>query len=372
MANDIVSCPSCSKKFRIPEGADSGEFPCTACGAMVPYGRTAAVAATGGGRKSRRGAKAAKAEKPARGGRKGRKAGRAKSAARGRRGDDRGELTPTKKDDNTLPIVAAILGGLVILGLVAMMLAGKDDPPPATTTATTDGTTDTADSSGGLSSGSGGLSAGDGTGDTSDTGSGGTSQPSGSSPSGTDTTSTPSSTDPAGTTEPTPPKPTGEPSGIGGSEVTGDEEEHEKDYGQWYRSDNEVLFIVHEDVEGVDASERAEIDALVATAVDFHSGMDGNRAQAKVEELGRKAIPAILTVFKGQTWESREEQYAAFKAQRMLRTIVKAEEPPSPLVARFLGRELNDPQVFYRAAKMWIAWWLGDLRHKESFAEFED
>ena len=122
----------------------------------------------------------------------------------------------------------------------------------------------------------------------------------------------------------------------------------------------------------MDAAQRAEIDSDVAVAVDFFSGMQGNKAQVRIEEMGKKAIPALLSTFKGQTWESREEQYAAFKVQQMLRTIVKAEQPPSDLVARFMGRELGDPKVFKRAARMWIAWWLGHLRHQESFKEFEE
>src|SRR5687768_6644944 len=39
MAEEIVACPGCAKKFRIPEGAPGGSFQCTACDATVTYGR---------------------------------------------------------------------------------------------------------------------------------------------------------------------------------------------------------------------------------------------------------------------------------------------------------------------------------------------
>lgn len=367
MADDIVSCPSCSKKFRIPEGAaDSGTFPCSACGATVSYGAAAAAPAAAGGRRSRR-AKAAPAQ-PAGGGERGRRGAKAKpaAAAGGRRGKGgrgrrarRGEgdeLTPEKKDDNTLPIVAAVMGGLLVLGLLVFILA-KDDPKPEPVTATPEALD--LDTTSGLSSGGGT----DGTSTT----------PAATTPTSTPDTSTPTSTTPDTSTDTTPTAPTKpeEASGVGStSEDTGGSDE--KDYSQWFNTDPSELFIVHEDIAGVDAAERAEIDSQVATAVDFFAGMQGNKAQVAIEEMGKKAIPALLSTFKGQTWESREEQFAAHKVQQMLRTIVKAEEPPSPLVARFMGRELGDPKTFQRAARMWIAWWLGYLRHQESFKEFEE
>jgi predicted RNA-binding Zn-ribbon protein involved in translation (DUF1610 family) len=41
MADNIVSCTSCGKKYRIREGSQPGSFACTDCGAQVSYGAMA-------------------------------------------------------------------------------------------------------------------------------------------------------------------------------------------------------------------------------------------------------------------------------------------------------------------------------------------
>ena len=71
MAEEIVSCPGCGKKFRIPDGAaPSGSFPCTACETDVRYGSKPKTGGDGG-------------PSSRRGGRR-RRRGRAGAAARGR------------------------------------------------------------------------------------------------------------------------------------------------------------------------------------------------------------------------------------------------------------------------------------------------
>ncbi|MHC4471721.1 MAG: hypothetical protein ACYS99_12235, partial [Planctomycetota bacterium] len=45
MADHIVACPSCGKRYKVREGSKPGEFQCTACSAMVPYGGAEAAPA---------------------------------------------------------------------------------------------------------------------------------------------------------------------------------------------------------------------------------------------------------------------------------------------------------------------------------------
>ena len=69
MPGSVVTCPSCEKKYRIPEGTDVREFTCKACGAEIPLADEPAAGhagrrAGGGGRRGRREAPPPKSNTP--------------------------------------------------------------------------------------------------------------------------------------------------------------------------------------------------------------------------------------------------------------------------------------------------------------------
>jgi hypothetical protein len=120
-------------------------------------------------------------------------------------------------------------------------------------------------------------------------------------------------------------------------------------------------------------AERADYEALVKDLTDFQSARAGVLAEGKLIKIGRKAVPVLLSSFEGQTWAEESEQYGAFKVQQVLRAIVKADLPKNAdFIARFDPRNPVPADHFKRAARMWIAHWLGNLQFKDSFKQFDD
>src|SRR5262245_50292752 len=133
MSEEIVACPGCGKKFRLPEGAQSGTFPCTACQADVPYGESAAppkskpaarpaakpaAAAAARPAPAARPAAAPAATRTAPPARAAASAGAARTASRRAATEDR---EPPPKPSNTgLWVTLGIIGVGAVIGVIAL------------------------------------------------------------------------------------------------------------------------------------------------------------------------------------------------------------------------------------------------------------
>jgi hypothetical protein len=329
MAEEIVACPSCGKKFRIPEGAPPGSFKCTACGAEVAYGAEAAPeppARAGGG--LQRGAGAAKAgrRRAGRGARRG-KARRSRAAAEAPDREDRRAERERRQQDkgaNTGAIVASVMGGLAVILLLFLALRPKDKPPAPEITDSPEAGTAALTSEGG-----------DGT-------------PAGTEPAGTGGETVPT-TEPAGGEDENGAE---EESGIGG---THSRRMSSRDV---FRLPAAEIFVVYPHLESTPESERERIDELTRFLVDRDSGRKGIAAQNDLEKIGKPAVPALLSTWKGRTWDNEDDQLATDIVQRVLRKIAKDDGPSSDFHARFVPHEPIEPSKFERAGRMWIAWWL--------------
>lgn len=341
MAEEIVACPSCGKKFRIPEGAPPGSFKCTACEADVSYGAPAAAPAGGGG-VPRRGAGGAKKSRGARRG----KARKQREATGGSAAERRAarEARQTEKGANTGAIVASIMGGLVVLVLVVLALkGGEDEPEPVPV-----------DEAGETATGLEGGEATDGTSEGGD-----------------------ATTDPAGGA--------GTPAGGTGGMGTDDEGEEEEDddsgiggsgrrpsSSKIFTMDASKLFVDYPYLDETPAEERDAISMSVSQLVDRDSGRKGVVAQNDLEKIGKAAIPALLSTWKGRTWDNEDDQLATDIVQRVLRQIVKDDGPTSDFHARFVPHEPIDAAKFERAGRMWIAWWLSKGIDIEKYSYADD
>ena len=166
---------------------------------------------------------------------------------------------------------------------------------------------------------------------------------------------------------------TGGDSGIGGTDAADPDEPKRKGVTHYVYLSDDKLYIKHESTPETTEEERAEIDALVATMVDFDAGREAVVAEGKVLKFGKKAIPSLLSTFVGQTWEDQNEQFSAFKVQQALRTIVRADLPKNrDFIARFNPANPVPAKNFKSATKMWICHWLGHLRYQDEFKQFDD
>lgn len=355
MAEEIVSCPGCGKKFRIPEGAPGGTFQCTACEASVPYGKAAAGAAAqparagGAGRPSA----ASPAKSPAKGAapvaRAGkpepRAGGRAAAGARaGKRGRGRREEPDEeaggprrRREKMSSATLFSIIGGVVLVGaVVAIAMSRKSAEEPAPKPAP------------------------------------GPTAPVAPTPAPTPVAPTPA---PAPTTPEVKPeegaKP-GDASGIGGAQQAAGK----GTYGGLFSSPGDQLFVRHPDLPGTTEAERAQMDKDVGLFADRDSGRAGTDARARLRKMGKKAIPSLVSVFeqhwKGTKWESEAERFASYQVQKLLADIVKADRPGGDFYAKYGPGIVVASADFERAARMWTAWWLGQGQTIETFKDFPE
>ena len=408
MAEEIVSCPGCGKKFRIPDGAPPGSFACTACGADVAYGPAAAAPAkraSSGGRSSARRSSGGRSsgkrssDRRAAGGRTaggrssgGESSGRRRSSSRRRRGDDgdrpgsRARRT-SEKEKNTLPLVIGLMGVVLLLGVGILVFGGgKKDPEPDPVPVAGDSGGDDSSGGGGLDAtdlaGGGGGATDDGGGDdaggstAAGTGTAGTTGTAGSDTgSGTGSgTGTGTAGTGTGTTAATPPASSGgEASGIGRADG-GETDPGDGGYRYWfvmYQKDPDRFFEDTPPLEGTTDAEIAEFEKNVEMFADIDSGRPGIVAGDWLVEQGKKSIPFMLNKlgdqYRGGKWEGQDEQWASWQIQQYCKRIIQATKMPSTLEARFNPGGENDPKTFARAAAMWIAWWRGTGKHLEAF-----
>ncbi len=349
MSEEIVACPGCDKKFRIPEGAPAGAFDCTACGAEVAYGADAAGGGGGGGGRRSRGRAKGKGKGKGKGAGRARASRGKKREARARRRDaeDGAQSVEEKrkhKSANTWGIVAVVMGVLAVLVLIILAVRPKEPVKPV---------------------------AKQGTGDTYSTGSlsseGGddTTQPeddTGAPAAGTEGTGGAAVQAPSGTDEPD--DDDDDDDDTGGIGSTGDGRLNSSTV--WHMTEEE-LFVSYPPLEGTSEEEAAAIQQDVAFLLDRDSGIDGTRAQMRLEKRGKASIPALLSTWEGKGFDNEDEQLAADMVQRVLRSIARDDGPSSDFHARFVPHEPIDPPKFKRAGRMWIAWWLSEGKYAEKY-----
>jgi hypothetical protein len=342
MAEEIVACPGCGKKFKIPEGAPGGTFQCTACSASVPYGKAAKGGAKAPAAKAAAPARAAAAAPAGRSASAGRRRGREEpeeEAETGRGG--RGQSTKAKAKRDQAMVLWMGIGGILILGVGALVLHNRNSKKPAAPTVPAPTATQPA-----------------------------TPEPT--------AAATPATAPAAGTPAPTnggasaTQKPE-EASGIGGSKSA------PSTPTAWNMSvPGEELFIVVADVPGVTPQEREALDKDVLLFVDRDSGKAGIDARRRLEKAARKAVPSLLSTFKpiwhGKKWEDDVEKFSTFQVQQLLSDIVKADKPAriGDFVARYDPRVPVPAKDFERAARLWTVWWNVAGKDIEKFKAFAD
>jgi len=344
MSEEIVACPGCAKKFRIPEGAPPGSFACTACEADVPYGAPAAKPASSKApaRPAPAVAKAAAPARPAPAARAAPAARPAPVAARAapaaassrraapaparRAGRGHADEAEPKKDNHGLIWGGIGVGGAVVLFLAYWLTKPADAPAPAPTPPAP------------------------------------AAAPVAPKPKPVETpkteppapaTTAPPASEPPKTEPPKGEAPKPDPKAPEAKAPVPEPKKVKGDYstlGQTFAS-----------VEGMSEADRAAADKFVATAMDRNSGKDGSEAEGKLLQLGKKASPSILSAFGKQystgKWATDEDQWSADKLQDLLHRIAGADglNPREEFWPRFMSGA--PPADFEKAANLWVSWW---------------
>jgi hypothetical protein len=361
MSEEIVACPGCAKKFRIPEGAPPGSFACTACEADVPYGAPPSKA---GPKAPVRPAPAvakpapAVAARPAAAARPAPVAARAAPVASSRRaapapsrraGRGQDDEPAPKKDNHGLIWAGIGIGGAVVLGL-AYFLTKPASTPPAAPPSTPSAPVAKA------------------------------SEPKPKPAEAPKAEAAAPATTPAPAVKPETPKPEApKPEGAKPDAAKPDAatpEAKAPDPTKKVKGDFSALGQTFASVDGMSEADRATADKLVTTAMDLQSGKDGSEAEGKLLQLGKKAIPSILSAFSKQytngKWASNEDQYAADKLQDLLHRIAGADglNPKQEFWPRFMSGA--PPEDFEKAANLWVSWWTSKGQFATKFKRASD
>jgi predicted RNA-binding Zn-ribbon protein involved in translation (DUF1610 family) len=323
MADSIVSCTSCGKKYRIRDGSQPGSFACTDCGAQVSYGAVAQA----------RPAQARPAKGPARpaAGGKRRQVARSRPAShqRGRRVQREGG--PPPKSNAPLYIGLSVLG-VVVVAVIAIVAMSSDDPKPVGPGP------DVADNS---------------------------RDPDNIDPDTYKPSKRPDILNPDLQNEEPDPEPdvkpvdTKEPDRIKKTDRSVKEKDlptsfYELDAMQLRQKRYKDLKEQLKHFDDTPEDLRREIDKLCATIVDFHSGSDGPDAQARLAEIGRPAIPMILAAYgKAGDLNSREGKTNACVVDDTLRDMLGDPAKITPI------KPMNMPtkDMVLKNAARWCVWW---------------
>jgi len=356
MAEEIVACPGCAKKFRIPEGAPPGTFPCTACSATVPYGAQPAAAGKGAQRATatkaaaptRATAAPSRAAAPATSARAASSqrvsSARAAPARGARRGHDEDVEPPKKSYAGYIWAGIVVGGGLLVFLVNNMTKAPAPAAPPPSTTATAKPTDPTKPAVAPDKKPVEQPKPAEQPKPTSPDSSGGT------------ITEKPDAGKPVAPINPAPkapdePKKPAPPKGDFAS------------LGQTFAS-----------VTGTSDDERAQLDKYVSLAMDQGSAREGAEAEGKIVKAGKKAIPSILTAFGKQStsgkWATDSDQWSADKLQDLLHRITGADGLNSDFWPRFMSGA--PPEDFQKAANMWINWWIARGQFKDKYKPRND
>ncbi len=358
MADVIIACPSCGKKFKIAEETEPGQFDCTNCGTPVPYGADAAPARAVPARKAGR-------ARPAHGGKRAgaraRPAGRARRGRRGARNEDEYDAPP-EKSNATLWIVLGVVGVLVVGGGIFLALTMGDDQPVTPPFTAANGTTDP------------------------------TAQPAGGAPAVVPIQATQPNVQP-------PPAgidalPTAGNSGVGGTDTTPRVPDPIRDRGTdrdrpsggraKALGDSDSLFGLSrtrlrilslsrlekglQHLEDTSPELRSEIDKLCATLVDPFAGRAFIDAQKRLAEIGKPAVPIMIAAFKKSgDFGSRDGMVNACVVDEAMRMTVGKAAKMMEL------RQMANPSAkqIEKTAKGWAVWWFRDGHQQDSFAVVE-
>lgn len=341
MAEEIVACPGCAKKFKIPEGAPGGTFQCTACNANVPYGKSgkggrgapqARAAAGTAVKQTRAPAPAAPAAAASRGGssrRRGREQPDEEAA------EERGPRGRKPKDNTQQTILWVSIGGIAVVALGVFLIMNKRKAEtPTVTPAVVPAPAPTAPNPAPVVP--------------------------------PVSPANPANPAPAGAGDPAKPP---EATGIGGAKTN----------TSFAGSANmDALFVRIPDIEGVTPQEREAMDKDVATYCDFDAGKAGNDAGTRLRKLGRKAIPALLSAFetqwKANKWDDDRTKWASYQIQEILIWISKADRPGGDFKARYVPQDAKSVPAtdFQKCARMWVNWWNGPGKSIEKFKDFAE
>lgn len=339
MADQIVACPGCGKKFKIPDGAaPTGSFPCTACGKDVPWGKSAGPRPTG---KAAPAAAPAKA-KPAAAAPQVQAPVRQAPAAKGRRSRDdddepKGKQKGPKEEKLSGGMLAMIIGVVLLVVIIIAVNSGRNDDAPVVQKPTTPVPV--------------------------------AQQP-----------ATPAPATPAVAPKPATggtPAGAGDSAGSGGNDssgIGGTRNEAKSSYGQWYRAPD--LFGTFDTVEGTTPEERAKFDEDAALFANPNAGREATVAGSRLKKAGKKAIPSILGEFAKQwnagKWTTDAEKQSSFSLQTLLKEIVKASDPTKGFVARWSRGVEVAPSEFEKAARIWCAWWRSEGKDLTEFKPFAE
>lgn len=314
---DVIQCPTCSKKFKLPDRPPA-VFTCTSCGtamdlsafraaapaAAAPAAAEASAAPASSGSSSGRSGRSSRSGSSARGSRSSgsSRPARGAAASRSRRGqeeDDDGEGgrgAPPPKKSNAL-LIGSLIGFVVIIGIAFLaMRSGKRKD--------------------------GEVAKGPGT---------------------TAPVAAPApAPEPAMATEAPPAE---EPKVVpkGGFHVV----DHNPD---------------------TTPEERQKIDDLVNKAVFENSGSDSRAAGHELVGLGMKAAPRIINAFttikNGEGFDSQQGRIKAGVADQLLRKIDGFMEKKKKIKTTI--KATSDTKWAESTAKTWIAWWdSGTWKHPE-------
>jgi len=295
----ICTCPQCGKKFKVSADADAASFACSACGATVwingkPKTPAGGRRKTTGGRAAPKGRGGGKTRGRAGGGGKAPAArGRAAPAAR-EKGQRRGRSPVAgftdeegahhgrahrKKEDNS-NVIIAVIGLVVIIGLVAFFLMSGDDPKP------TDSNQEQATKKTGTTDKTGGAGMTDTDGAPKD--------PPADNGSDTGTAENPTETDPgatgAGDAAATDPEKKDPPKKLNASKSKYKMVNGKRVRVSRYNPPEDL--VAH--LESTPADKRKEIDDLINTLFDPDAGSDCFRAKKKLIVAGKPAFIPIL------------------------------------------------------------------------------
>lgn len=336
--SQIIQCPTCSKKFKLPERPPA-TFTCTSpnCGTVMdlsgfraaapeaaPAEPAAPAAAPTSTRASSSGARASGARRSSSTSgtrsstRSGARAGA--RAGRGRGGDDEedggGRSGPPPKSNAVL--IGSMIGMVVLIGVLFLVLRHKDEPHKPAPVATTGGAGDAAGTAPGVPA-------------MADPGMG----------------ATPAMADAAmgadaATTDASTPEPA-----MGEHEAT-------------YVAPSKVQFHPIEHHKDASADERTKIDQLVQTAVFENAGRDSQLAGDELVTMGVKAAPRLINVFStvkmGVGFDDRLGKIQCSVADQLLRRIDGyIERSLSPRNTPLKGQ--SDTKWVEKVARYWISWW---------------
>ncbi|MEN8150677.1 MAG: hypothetical protein ABFS86_12715 [Planctomycetota bacterium] len=102
---------------------------------------------------------------------------------------------------------------------------------------------------------------------------------------------------------------------------------------------------------------RAEIDRLTAVLVDFNAGADGLDAQERLVEIGRPAVPKVLSAFLHTgPWEEMEAMINACVVDGTLRRMV----PEEAKIPRLIPFARPTAKTVRGVVTLWFEWWDGN------------